>query len=78
MRPNAWENQPVPDGVTIDDLDAEEIQIAPDNAVRLGGLEPTTRRDTESFLMDHVPIAGRVIPGKMVPDDQPRTGGTRS
>jgi len=135
-----WENQPVPDGVTIDDLDAEEIQITLDNAIRLGRLEPTTRRDTESilrglelihngkllnaavalygksdrlkplypqleirlarfrgrdrladfadnrqywghafsllrraesFLMDHVPIAGRVVPGKMVREDQP-------
>jgi len=135
-----WENQPVPDGVTIDDLDAEEIQITLDNAIRLGRLEPTTRRDTgsilrglelihdgkllnaavalygksdrlkplypqleirlarfrgkdrladfadnrqywghafsllrraESFLMDHVPIAGRVISGKMVREDQP-------
>jgi len=135
-----WENQPVPDGVTIDDLDTEEIQITLDNAIRLGRLDPTTRRDpafvlrglglihdgkllnaavalygksdslkplypqleirlarfrgknrladfadnrqywghafsllrrAESFLMDHVPIAGRVIPGKMVREDQP-------
>ena len=135
-----WENQPVPDGVTIDDLDAEEIQITVENAIRLGRLEPTTRRDiesilhglelihdgkllnaavalygksnrlkplypqleirlarfrgrdrladfadnrqywghafsllrrAESFLTDHVPIAGRVIPGKMVREDQP-------
>ena len=135
-----WENQPVPDGVTIDDLDTEEIQITLDNAIRLGRLEPTARRDiksilrglelihdgkllnaavalygksdrlkplypqleirlarfrgrsrladfadnrqywghafsllrrAESFLMDHVPIAGRVIPGKMVREDQP-------
>ena len=135
-----WENQPVPDGVTIDDLDAKEIQITMDNAIRLGRLESTTRRDTESilcglelihedkllnaavalygksdrlkplypqleirlarfrgknrladfadnrqywghafsllrraesFLIDHVPIAGRVIPGKMVREDQP-------
>ncbi len=135
-----WENQPVPDGVTIDDLDAEEIQITLDNAIRLGRLEPTTRRDpesilrglelihagkvinaavalygkshrlnplypqleirlarfrgrdrladfadnrqywghafsllrrAESFLMDHVPIAGRVISGRMVREDQP-------
>jgi ATP-dependent DNA helicase RecG len=28
-------------------------------------------RRAESFLMDHVPIAGRVIPGKMVREDQP-------
>jgi ATP-dependent DNA helicase RecG len=135
-----WENQPVPEGVTPDDLDAEEIQITLDNAIRLGRLEPTTRREiksilrglelihdgkllnaavalygktarlkpfypqleirmarfrgrnrltdfadnrqywghafallrrAESFLMDHVPIAGRVIPGKMVREDQP-------
>ncbi len=135
-----WENEPVPDGVTIDDLDAEEIQITLDNAIRLGRLEATDRRDiesilrglelihddkllnaavalygkanrlkplypqleirlarfrgrnrladftdnrqywghafsllrrAESFLMDHVPIAGRVVPGKMVREDQP-------
>ncbi len=135
-----WENQPVPGDVTVDDLDAEEIQITLDNAIRLGRLEPTTRRDiesilrglelihdgkllnaaialygksdrlkpfypqleirlarfrgrdrladfadnrrywghafsllrrAESFLMDHVPIAGRVIPGKLVREDQP-------
>ena len=135
-----WENQPVPKGVTIDDLDAEEIQITLDNAIRLGRLEPTTRLDTESilrglelihdgkllnaavalygksdrlkplypqleirlarfrgknrlaefadnrqywghafsllrraesFLLDHVPIAGQVVPGKMVREDQP-------
>lgn len=135
-----WENQPVPDGVTINDLDAEEIQTTLDNAIRLGRLEAPSRRDTESilrglelihdgnllnaavalygksdrlkplypqleirlarfrgknrladfadnrqywghafsllrraesFLMDHVPIAGRVVPGKMVREDQP-------
>jgi ATP-dependent DNA helicase RecG len=135
-----WENEPVPEGVTIEDLDAEEIQITLDNAIRLGRLEASDRRDTESilrglevihdgrllnaaaalygkadrlkplypqlgirlarfrgtnrladfadnrqywghafallhraesFLMDHVPIAGRVIPGKMVREDQP-------
>ena len=135
-----WENEPVPDGVSINDLDAEEIQITLDNAIRLGRLETTDRRDTasilrglelvhegkllnaavvlygksdqlktlypqtsirlarfrgkdrladfadnrqywghafallrraESFLMDHVPIAGRVVPGKMIREDQP-------
>jgi len=135
-----WENQPVPDGVTIADLDEEEIQSTLDNAIKLGRLEPITRRDTESvlrglelihdgsllnaavalygktdrlkpfypqleirlarfrgkdrladfadnrqywghafsllrraesFLMDHVPIAGRVVPGKLVREDQP-------
>ena len=135
-----WENEPVPKGVTIDDLDAHEIQLTLDNAIRLGRLDATERRDTESilmglelihdgrllnaavtifgksdrlkplypqlgvrlarfrgrdrladfadnrqywghafsllrraesFLMDHVPIAGRVVSGKMVREDQP-------
>jgi ATP-dependent DNA helicase RecG len=135
-----WENQPVPDGVTIDDLDIKELHTTLDSAIRLGRLEPTDRRDTESilyglelfyqgkllnaavalygqsnrlkplypqfeirlgrfrgrdrladfadnrqywghafsllrraesFLMDHVSIAGRVLPGKMVREDQP-------
>ena len=135
-----WENEPVADGVSIDDLDAEEIQITLDNAIRLGRLEATDRRDSasilrgleliregsllnaavalygksdslktlypqmsirmarfrgknrladfadnrqywghafallrraESFLMDHVPIAGRVVSGKMIREDQP-------
>ena len=135
-----WENEPVPRGVTIDDLDAHEIQLTLDNAIGLGRLEATDRRDIESvlrglellhdgnllnaavalygkadrlkpiypqlairlarfrgtdrladfadnrqywghafsllrrgesFLMDHVPIAGRVLPGKMVREDQP-------
>jgi ATP-dependent DNA helicase RecG len=135
-----WENEPVSEGVGLDDLDEEEIQITLDNAIRLGRLEPTDRRDAESilrglelirddhllnaavalygksdrlktiypqmgirlarfrgrnrladfadnrqywghafallrraesFLRDHVPIAGRIIPGKMIRDDQP-------
>ena len=135
-----WENEPVEEGVSISDLDVEEIQITLDNAIRLGRLEPTDRRDTksilrglelvldghllnaavalygkstrlkslypqmsirlarfrgrnrladfadnrqywghafalmrraESFLMDHVPIAGRVVPGRMIREDKP-------
>ena len=135
-----WENEPVPAGVSVHDLDEEEIQITFENAVRLGRLEPTGYRDTESilrglelfrddhllnaavslygksdrlktifpqmgirlarfrgkdrladftdnrqywghafsllrkaesFLMDHVPIAGRVVSGKMIREDQP-------
>lgn len=135
-----WENQPVPGEVTIDDLDADEIQRTVDTAVRLGRLEATDRRDiesilqglglihdgrllnaavalygktdrlqalypqleirlarfrgkdrlanftdnrqywghafsllrrAESFLMDHVPIASRIVPGKIVREDQP-------
>jgi len=135
-----WENEPVSDDVSIGDLDAEEIQITLDNAIRLGRLEATDRRDTESilrglelirdghllnaavalygksdrlktlypqmgirlarfrgtnrladfsdnrqywghtfallrraesFLMDHVPIAGHVVPGKMIREDKP-------
>jgi len=135
-----WENEAVAEGVSINDLDAEEIQITLDNAVRLGRLETAGRRDTasilrgleliredkllnaaialygksdrlktlypqmsirlarfrgrnrladfsdnrhywghsfallrrgESFLMDHVPIAGRVVPGKIIREDKP-------
>ena len=135
-----WENEPVTEGVSIKDLDKQEIQLTLDNAIRLGRLEATVRRDlptilrglelihddkllnaavvlygkadglkplypqmsvrlarfrginrladfsdnrqywghafsllrrAESFLMDHVPIAGQVIPGKMVREDQP-------
>jgi len=135
-----WENEPVAEGVTIGDLDEEEIQLTVDNAVRLGRLEPIKKRDVksilrglelihdgkllnaaivlyakserlkvlypqcsirlarfrgkdrlsdfsdnrqywgnafgllrraESFLLDHVPIAGRVVPGKMQREDRP-------
>ncbi|MBU0995353.1 MAG: putative DNA binding domain-containing protein [Proteobacteria bacterium] len=41
-----WENEPVPKGVTIDDLDEKEIQISLDNAIRLGRLDANTRQDT--------------------------------
>jgi len=135
-----WENELVEEGVSINDLDAEEIQRTLDNAIQLGRLEPTDRRDpesilrglelirdgqllnaavalygksdrlttiypqmgirlarfrgrnrladfadnrqywghgfgllrrAESFLMDHVHIAGRIVPGKMIREDQP-------
>jgi ATP-dependent DNA helicase RecG len=41
---NRWENQPVPNGVSIADLDEEEIQLTVDNAVDLCRLEPLKRR----------------------------------
>ena len=41
-----WENEPVPDGVGIDDLDEAEIQITLDNAIRLGRLEAPRRHWT--------------------------------
>lgn len=135
-----WENEPVADGVGIADLDADEILLTLDNAIRLGRLEAVRQRDIEtilrglelirdgrllnsavalygksdqlkslypqmgirmarfrgkdrladfadnrqywghafallsraqSFLMDHVPIAGRVVSGKMIREDQP-------
>ena len=135
-----WENEPVPEGVSVKDLDSQEILLTLDNAVRLGRLESGVRRDlpsvlrglelihddtllnaavvlygkadrlkslypqmsirlarfrgvnrladfsdnrqywghafsllhrAETFLMDHVPIAGRVVPGKMIREDQP-------
>lgn len=136
-----WENQPVAEGVTVSDLDEEEIQIAVNNSVRLGRLEPVKKRNVESilrgfglihegnllnaavalfgkserlkvlypqcriqmarfrgkdrlgdfidnrhywgnafvllrraetFLIDYVPIAGRVTPGKMIREDRPK------
>ena len=84
-----WENETVPEGVTIKDLDAEEIQITLDNAIRLARFRGKDRlsdftdnrqywghafsllRRAESFLLDHVPIAGRILPGKMIREDQP-------
>jgi hypothetical protein len=33
-----WENEPVPNDVTIADLDADEIRLALENAISLGRL----------------------------------------
>ena len=135
-----WENEPVAAGVTLADLDEEEIQLTVENAGRTGRLEPLRSRElevvlrglglivndrllnaavvlyskganleamypqcairlarfrgkdrladfsdnrqywghafdllrrAESFLRDHVPIAGRVISGQMVREDHP-------
>ena len=45
-----WENEPVPEGVSIKDLDKQEIQLTLDNAIRLGRLEATDRRDLATIL----------------------------
>jgi ATP-dependent DNA helicase RecG len=135
-----WENEPVADGVAIQDLDEEEIRTTLDNAVQLGRVESPTRRGiesilqglellhegrllnaavalygkssrlqvhypqleirvarfrgtdrladftdnrqywghafsllrrAESFLLDHVPIAGRIVSGRMIRQDSP-------
>lgn len=135
-----WENQPVPDEVTVADLDAEEIRTTLRNAIDLGRLTAPPSRDiksilrglelihngkllnaavalygkserlhilypqfsvrlarfrgvnrladftdnrqywghafdllrrAETFLLDHVPIAGRVVEGKMRREDRP-------
>ena len=135
-----WENQVVDSRVSMDDLDAEEIQSTVDNALRLGRLESLKNRDlvsvlrglgliyqdqmlnaaivlyaknpelqtiypqcelrlarfrgmsrladfsdhrqywgnafyllkrAETFLRDHVPIAGKLVPGKMIREDRP-------
>ena len=135
-----WENQPVPKGVTVADLDAEEIRTTLRNAIDLGRLTAPKSRDLKSilrglelihdgkllnaavalygkserlrvlypqfsarlarfrgvnrladftdnrhywghafdllrrgegFLLDHVPIAGRVVEGKMRREDRP-------
>ncbi len=46
-----WENQPVPDNITLDNLDAEEIEAVLANAVRIGRMEPPRRMDIESILV---------------------------
>lgn len=135
-----WENRPVPEGITIQDLDEEEIHNTLKNAIQKGRMDEPPRADTESillglklihegkllnaalalygksdklyplfpqfsirlarfrgkdrladfldnrtywghvfsllrrgesFLRDHVPIAGRVLPGKMIREDYP-------
>ena len=45
-----WENEPVPEGVSSKDLDRQEILLTLDNAIGLGRLEPTDRRDLQSVL----------------------------
>ena len=57
-----WENQPVPSGVTIADLDDDEIQLTVDNAVRLGRLEPLKRRTTKAILTG----LGLIVEGKLI------------
>jgi len=133
-----WENQRAPKGITIADLDEEEIQTVLANAIRIGRMEAPRNTDTkailrgldliqdnrllnaalvlfgrnvwsyypqceirlarfrgedrtgdfvdnrqyngnafsllrraERFLLDHVPIAGRVLPGKLIREDNP-------
>ena len=57
-----WENQPVPSGVTIADLDEDEIQLTVDNAVDLGRLEPLKRRTTKAILTG----LGLIVEGKLI------------
>lgn len=45
-----WENEPVAEGVTIADLDEEEIRITLENAIQLGRVEPPSRREIRSIL----------------------------
>jgi ATP-dependent DNA helicase RecG len=45
-----WENQPVPAGVTIADLDTEEIRLTLRNAIDLGRLKAPGKRDIKSIL----------------------------
>jgi ATP-dependent DNA helicase RecG len=58
-----WENQPVPEGVGLQDLDHEDNRRYWGNAFRL-------LRRAESFLMDPTPIASRVLP-RMEREDRP-------
>lgn len=135
-----WENRPVPEGISINDLDEEAIRTALFNAIKKGRIEEPEHDDIESiligfqlihedrllnaalalfgkerklktlfpqfsirlarfrgidrladfhdsrvywghafnllhrgetFLLDHIPIAGKVISGKMVREDTP-------
>ena len=59
---NRWENQPVANGVTIADLDEDEIQLTVDNAVDLGRLEPLKRRTTKAILTG----LGLIVDGKLL------------
>jgi len=45
-----WENEPVPDSVSVKDLDRQEVLLTLDNAIRLGRLEPTDRRNLATVL----------------------------
>lgn len=45
-----WENEPVPDGVTLADLDEDEMQRTVDLAVSMGRLAPLKDRAPESIL----------------------------
>jgi ATP-dependent DNA helicase RecG len=47
-----WENEPVPDNVTIADLDADEIRSALENAVSLGRLNAPKNRGIKAILQD--------------------------
>ena len=68
-----WENQPVPNDVTIADLDEEEIQLTVDNAVDLGRLEPLKRRTTKAILTG----LGLIVEGKLLNAAVPCTARAR-
>jgi ATP-dependent DNA helicase RecG len=45
-----WENEPVPDGVTVSDLDADEIRLTLENAISLGRLDAPKNRGIKFIL----------------------------
>ncbi len=74
-----WENQPVPENITIDNLDAEEVEAVLANAVRIGRMETPRRMDIESILMGleliqdgHLLNAAVVLFGKNVGSQFPQ------
>jgi ATP-dependent DNA helicase RecG len=74
-----WENQPVPDNITINDLDAEEIETLIANAVSIGRMETPRRMDIESILVGleliqdgHLLNAAVVLFGKNVGSQFPQ------
>ena len=46
-----WENRSVPEGITIQDLDEEEIHNTLKNAIQKGRMDEPPRADTESILI---------------------------
>lgn len=48
---NRWENQPVTEEITIQDLDEEEIHNTLKNAIQKGRMDEPPRADTESILL---------------------------
>lgn len=56
-----WENEPVAKGVSIKDLDEEEIQITLQSAIDAGRMDRPRKTDTKSILTG----LGLIVDGKL-------------